>query len=411
MAPVFLLGVDWADEKHDWCLMDEAGKVSDSLAVPHTLPGLEMLRDRVRATVPPGSEILCALETNHGLLVDFLLGQGWTVYPINPKSVDRYRERTRTARVKSDRLDAWLLADILRTDRHLHRPLVPDSTVVRELRELTRDRESLVQEGRRLTNQLMACLKAYWPESLGLFPDLHRPWALDFLAQYPTHEAAAKASLKVLRAFLKAHRHPQWGAKADEIFAALRQPHLFAAPHLVRAKTRQMLHLASQLKTVVRDITDYDAEIERLLREHPDGQLFLSLPGAGPNLAARLLAEIGDDRNRYATFNSLQCDAGTAPVTRQTGKSLSVVLFRRSCKKPLRQAFQLFAGCSLKRCAWARELYRAHRVAGKRHPEAIRIVANRWAKIIFAIWQTRSLYDESRYLAARERSAADHQAA
>ena len=110
-------------------------------------------------------------------------------------------------------------------------------------------------------------------------------------------------------------------------------------------------------------------------------------------------------------FNSLQCDAGTAPVTRQTGKSLSVVLFRRSCKKPLRQAFQLFAGCSLRRCAWARDLYKAHRATGKRHPEAVRILANRWAKIIFAIWQTRSCYDEPRYLAARERFAAHHLAA
>ncbi len=213
MAPVFLLGVDWADEKHDWCSMDEAGKALDSLVAPHTLPGLESLRDHVQGAVPSGSEILCALETNHGLLVAFLLSQGWTVYPINPKSVDRYRERTRAARVKSDQLDAWLLADILRMDRYLHRPLAPDSVLVRELRELTRDRESLVQEGRRLTNQLVAYLKAYWPESLRLFPNFQRPWALDFLAQHPAHEAAAKASPKDFRAFLKTHRYPPVGGQ------------------------------------------------------------------------------------------------------------------------------------------------------------------------------------------------------
>lgn len=401
-----LLGIDWADEKHDACVRDELGQVLDEFSFPHTEEGLEQLRHRVMAAAG-GAEatVLCAIETNQGLLVNFMLEQGWVVYPINPKSVDRYRDRLKTARVKSDRLDAWLNADILRTDRHLHRPLQPDSEQVRELRELTRGREDLVQEGTRLVNQLKVCLKAYWPESISLFADLKTQWVLAFLAKYSTLEIARKASVAALQAFLKEQRHPQWRQLGEDLHTALRAPHIAAPPFLTRTRSRQALHLVRQLQTLTQDLKAYDKEIERLLREHPDGQLYLSLPGAGPTLAARLLAEIGDDRGRYATANSLQCEAGTAPVTQISGKTLRVVKFRRACKKQLRHALHLFAGCSLPRSDWAHDLYHEQRKQGKRHAEALRVVAHKWLKIIFAMRTTRTLYDEQRFLAARVRFA------
>jgi len=303
-------------------------------------------------------------------------------------------------------LDAWALADILRTDRSLHRKLQPDSVQLQELRALTRDREALVQESVRLQNQLQATLKAYWPEVLDLFPNIRSAWALDFLLRFPTHDKARRASRATLESFLKGHRYPNRAAKAEQIHAALRQPHLTVPDHVVRTRSRQMAHWARQLKTTVSDIKAYDKEIERLLNEHPDGQLFQSLPGAGSNLAARLLAEVGDTRERYATANNLQCEAGTAPIIRQSGKTLQIVTFRRACKKPLRQALQLFAGCSLNNCTWARELYSKHRHLGKRHHEALRIVANKWAKIIFAMWKNNTLYDQERFLGDRARHAA-----
>ena len=399
-----LVGLDWADEKHDVCIRDEFGATLTELTIAHSREGLELLRDQVRAASRgQETEVLCAIETNQGLLVNFLLEQGWTVYALNPKAVDRYRDRLRNARAKSDRLDAWLLADILRTDRQLHRPIQPDSELVRELRELTRSREDLGQESVRLINQLQACLKTYWPESLGFFSELDRPIALDFLARYPTWKQAHKASLKVLQAYFKTHHHPRWEQKAQAIYEALRAPRIDAPAYLVRPRSRQMLHLVRQLQTVTADLKTFDKEIERLLGMHPDGQLFLSLPGAGANLAARMLAEIGDSRERYATANSLQCDAGTAPVTKKSGKSLSVVLFRRTCKKQLRHALHLFAGSSLQYCPWARTLYEEQRAKGKRYAEAVRTVANRWVKIIFGMRRSGSCYDERRYLAAKER--------
>lgn len=399
-----LVGIDWADQKHDVCIRSESGTELDAFTVAHTRLGLEQLRDRVRAVIGSDeAEVLCAVETNQGLLVNFLLEQGWVVYPINPKSVDRYRDRLKTARVKSDQLDAWLLSDILRTDRQLHRPLLPDSDQVRELRELTRGREDLVQEGIRLVNQLKACLKVYWPEATALFPEIDRPWVLAFLAQYPILEEARKASLRVLQAFLKGQRHPQWERKAQELHAALQQPHVSAPAFLIRARSRQTAHLVRQLQTLQEDLKAYEKEIERLLRAHPDGQLFLSLPGAGPTLAARMLAEIGDNRERYATADSLRCEAGTAPVTQKSGKTLLVVKFRRACKKQLRHALHLFAGCSLKECCWARAFYDVQRQHGSRHPEALRAVAHKWVKIIFAMRRFNTIYDEERFLAAKER--------
>lgn len=402
-----LVGVDWADQKHDVCIRSPEGETLDSFTIPHSSAGLAELRDRVLFHLSDwDGEVLCAVETSQGLLVNFLLEQGWVVYPINPKSVDRYRDRLRTARPKTDQLDAWLLADILRTDRELHRPLLPDSELVRELRELTRGREDLVQEGVRLTNQLKACLKAYWPEALTILGDLDRPWMLAFLLRYPTHADACKASVPVLTAFLKEQRHPHWQEKAQELYLALRQPHVAVPPFLVRSRSRQALHLVRQLQTVQADLKAYDKEIGRLLKEHPDGQLFLSLPGAGPNLAARLLAEIGDNRDRYATANSLQCEAGTAPVTKKSGKLLSAVVFRRACKKQLRHALHLFALSSLRQSGWAHQLYASQRAKGKRNPEALRVVAHKWLKIIFAMRRSGTLYDERTYLTSKERFAA-----
>lgn len=400
---LLLVGIDWADQKHDVCIMNETGGVLFAFTIPHSHEGFSTLREQVWTAAPEGATVLCAVETNNGILVNFLLEQGWTVYPINPKSVDRYRERTRTAKAKSDQLDAWLLSDILRTDRHLHRPMLPDTEAVRELKELTRGREALVQESVRLVNQLQACLKAYWPESIGMFSDLACPWALDFLSEYPTLKQARAVNTEDLRAFLKKHRHPQWRSKAEGIQTSLQAPHVQVPDYVSRARSRHMVHLAKQLKTVVDDLKAYEKEIERLLKSHPDGALFLSLPGAGATLAAKLLAEVGDNRERYKNANSLQCEAGTAPVTKKSGKTLSQVLFRRACKKPLRQAFQLFAGCSIRFCPWARALYAEQRSKGKCHDEAVRIIANRWAKIVYGMRKSGTHYDDGIYTAAKER--------
>ncbi len=381
--------------------MDEAGTTLQSGTVPHTPEGLDQLLAAIRAHAPSPAEICVALETSHGPLVGTLLEQGFTVYAINPKAVDRHRERFRMAGAKSDLRDAWVLATLLRTDRPLYRPLLPDSEVAQELRVLTRDRAELVRTRTMLRNQLIACLKAYFPEFLALFDDVARPAALAVLHQYPTLETLRRVSPRPLAALLRQHRYPHSEAKAHQIHAALQRPAFHIAPVLVRTKARLAVTLAQQLTGLGQEVGGYEAEIRRVLETHPDGELYLSLPGAGTLLAARMVGELGDHRARYPDAAAAQCEAGTAPITRASGATRTVHV-RRACIRPLRETMWQFAFCSLPMCPWAKQYYQSARQRGKRHAEAIRMLGNVWLRIIIAMRRDHQGYDEAIFLKARE---------
>lgn len=398
---MLLVGIDWADQAHTYCLMDEAGTVLTSGTIPHTAEDLDRLIAAIRTHAIGPQDVCVALETPHGPLVGALLDQGFTVYAINPKAVERHRERFRVAGTKSDLRDAWVLATLLRTDRALYRPLLSDSEGAQELRTLTRDRAELVRTRTMLSNQLTACLKAYFPEFLDLFEDPDRPVALALLQAFPTAEALHRASARRLEAFLRQHHYPGSAPKAREIHHRLHQPTFRIAPVVVRTKSRLALTLARQLVVVVEHITAYDAEIERILRSHPDGELYLSLPGAGDILAARMVGELGDNRERYREAAVAQCEAGTAPVTRASGTARTVHV-RRACSHPLRETLWQFAFCSLQQCLWAKEYYRRARARGKHHAEAIRMLGNVWLRIIIAMRRDHRPYDEAVFLNARE---------
>lgn len=398
---MLLVGIDWADQAHTYCLMDEAGTVATSGTIPHTAEGVDRLIAAIRAHAVGPQDISVALETRHGPLVGALLDQGFTVYAINPKAVDRHRERFRVAGTKSDLRDAWVLATLLRTDRALYQPLLPDSEAAQELRTLTRDRAELVRTRTMLSNQLTACLKAYFPEFLDLFGDPDRPVALALVQAFPTAEALRCASSRRLEAFLRQHHYPRSATKAREIHHRLHQPIFRIAPVVVRTKSRLALTLARQLVLLAEHIAAYEAEIEQVLRSHPDGELYLSLPGAGDILAARMVGELGDNRERYREATVAQCEAGTAPVTRASGTARTVHL-RRACRHPLRETMWQVAFCSLPHCPWAKEYYRRARARGKHHAEAIRMLGNVWLRIIIAMRRDRRPYDEAVFLSARE---------
>ena len=398
---MLLVGIDWADQAHTYCLMDEAGTVLMSGTIPHTADGVDRLIAAIRAHAVGSQDVYVALETRHGPLVGTLLEQNFTVYAINPKAVDRHRERFRVAGTKSDLRDAWVLATLLRTDRALYQPLLPDSEVAQELRTLTRDRAELVRTRTMLSNQLTACLKAYFPEFLDLFGDPDRPVALALLQAFPTVEALRRASSRRLEAFLRQHRYPRSATKAREIHHRLRQPTFRITPVVIRTKSRLALTLARQLVLVGEHIVAYDAEIARILRSHPDGELYLSLPGAGDVLAARMVGELGDNRERYRDAAVAQCEAGTAPITRVSGTTRTVHV-RRACSHPLRETLWQFAFCSLQHCPWAKEYYRRARARGKHHAEAIRMLANVWLRIVVAMRRDCRPYDEAVFLNARE---------
>jgi transposase len=344
-------GIDWADDHHDAVVIDEAGRQLASLHVTHTPAGLNQLTSFLQDITGPDAkeQMACIVETTHGLLIAALLEEGFAVYPVNPRTVDR---RRKPSGAKTDAIDAYLLAKTGRSDLPDLRRLQPDAAQIQELKALTRDQDVLIQSQTRLVNQLTACLKAYYPVALQLFTKVQQHSTLVFLQTYPTPAAAKAASLDELTAVLKQAHHPNPSKVAQHIWQTLQQPHLQADAITTRTKSRLMLALVSQLLPLVEQITAYDKEITRLFLSHPDSETFRSLPGAAKRLAPRLLSGWGDDRSRYSDAASLQALAGTSPVPYESG-TYSKVHKRYACIKPLRNALHQFAWESTRLEAWA----------------------------------------------------------
>lgn len=396
-------GIDWANDHHDALVIDEKGHQAGSIRVNHTPAGLAKLNtflQHIIATTPK-EQMACIIETTHGLLIAHLLEAGWPVYPVNPRTVDRKRS---AAGAKTDRIDAYLLAKTGRADLvDLHR-LVPDKEKVAELKLLTRDQDALVQMQTRLINQLTACLKAYYPVALELFGKLQQKSTLLFLQTYPTPAAAASASPSQIQDLLQQAKHPQARKAASQIAEQLRQPQLQADPATIRAKSRLLRALVSQLLPLMEQIAQYDKEISTLFLTHEDHEIFESLPRAGQRLAPRLLAEIGDDRTRYQAANSLQALGGTAPVLHQSGM-YSKAHRRLGCIKPLRNALHQFAWQTTQSEPWARDYYQRKRAEGKSHTVAVRALANVWVRIIFAMWLHHRCYETTTFEQAQRQHA------
>src|SRR5216683_2446326 len=396
---MFYAGIDWADQKHDGLVLDKAGRKLGSIRVPHTPEGLDKL-DAWLSSALSGQDkeqMACIIETNHGLLIAFLLEQGWPVYPINPRTVDRKRS---ASGAKTDAIDAYVLAKTGRADfADLHR-LTPDSEKVAELKGLTRDQDSLIHMQTRLVNQLTACLKAYYPVALDLFAKLQQRSTLVFLQTYPTLEAAQTASVEQIRQLLKSAGHTTAENVAPKIFEHLHQPSLRANAVTTRPTARLAVALIVQLQPLVEQIAAYDKEIEQLFLSHEDNVVFSSLPRAGKRLAPRLLAEIGDDPARYETAASLQALGGTSPVLFQSG-NYSKPHRRLGCIKPLRNALHQFAWQSTLIEPWAAAYYERKRAEGKSHSVAVRALSNVWVRIIFAMLSTHKPYVSAIFETAR----------
>lgn len=397
---MWFAGVDWADAHHDVMIIDDAGRKVGGRRVTHTPEGLTDLNDFLFSITGPErkEELACIIETTHGLLIASLLEAGYPVYPVNPKTVEHRRG---AAGAKTDKLDAYLLAKHGRSEFADLRRLEPDSPIIAELKALTRDQDSLIQSQTRLVNQLTACLKAYYPVALHLFTKVQQPTALAFLQRYPTPQMALAASVEQVAQVLKQAGHPTPDKSAAKIVETLHHPHLTADAVTTRTKSRLMLILLRQLQPVLEEIAAYDKEISRLFLTHEDNEVFRSLPRAGKRLAPRLLAEIGDERTRYADAASLQALAGTSPVPYESGNS-SKPRRRLACIKPLRNVLYQFAWQRTQTEAWAAEYYQRKRKEGKSHSVAVRALANVWGRIIFALWRDKQEYQTATFEAARQ---------
>src|SRR5258708_26318727 len=294
---MWYVGLDWADTHHDVEVLDEAGKRVGARRFAHSHEGLNELKQFLLSIAASPENLACIVETNHGLLITFLLEACIPIYPVTRKTANQLRK---AQGAKTDQIDAHLLAKIGRLDLAELRQLEPDSPTVAELKTLTRDQDALIQTQTRLVNQLTACLKEYYPAALHLFAKLQQRSALVFLQTYATPQAAQAASVAELTATLRAGKHTNPRRAAPKIFEELHRPQLGATEVIVRAKSRLMLSLVQQLLIVIEDIATYDKEISALFLTHKDQEIWRSLPRAGKRLAPRRLPEWGEDRRPYA---------------------------------------------------------------------------------------------------------------
>ncbi len=387
-------GIDWASEEHALCVVDEGGLKLEGEFFAHDEVGIEELVDRMRAL----GVMRVAIERPDGLLVDRLLEAGFTVLPIHPNKLKATRPRYEAAGGKSDGFDAFVLAELARTDSHRHRALCPDSDETKALRALTRTREDLVGARVRLANELRAQLDAFWPGAAQVFADVDSPIGLAFLERYPAPGDARGLGEKRMTGFLA--RHGYCGRRsAAELLERLRTAPAGRAGALeAEARRGAVLGLVAALRPIVEQIRELTSQIAGAVRAHPDGQVFLPLFKDPKSVitAARLVAEIGDDRGRYPTQEALAADAGMAPVARESGKR-KVAGFRWACDKRLRDAVACLANSTRHTHPWARNVYLNARARGLEHPHAIRVLGRAWLRVLWRCWQDEVPYDPAKH--------------
>lgn len=413
------VGIDWAEEFHLVALGRLGEGVFEVARVEHTPAAVGALIARVAALEPDPAEVRVVIETRHGLLVEALVDAGYTVLPVNPDLVARRRG---PAKKKDDAEDARI-ACLLALDQHTElRALIPHGELAGELRAIARDDVRAARDERRLLNRLRADLAAAFPAALALAgDDLGSPVVLKLLQRWPTADELAAAGRDEIEALARAAKHGWPDRFADRVTQALAGEHFQARDYLVRAKADTIRLASAQLLLLREQRRSWERRMGELLLGDrrrgrakqpgddrgpavPGGEIYLSFPGLGDRLAARIAGEIGDAIGQFDTPNALQCYAGKAPVTRRSGKSELVVATRLACNRYLAEAVQQWAFTSLRTSGWARQFYDTQRSRGKKHHAALRALGNRWLEILWHCLTKDVPYDESVHVANRNRA-------
>lgn len=391
--------LDWASDHHDVVVVERSGALVAEFRFAHTAAGWAEFTAKMQPFV--GAPL--ALETSSGPAVDQLLQRGWTLYPVNPKAAQRYRDRKVPSGTKTDRHDAWSLADALRTDGHGWRPLRPQDEATATLRALCRDEITLIEQRTALVNQLQAALHEYYPAALAIFDDWTQPFAWALIQQFPTPLVLQNAGKRKWEKFL--HTQRLWRTDTAparlELFAQANA--LPASAATTAAKSLLATSLVKVLQTLETQLHEYRRRITEAFAQHPDHDVFGSLPGAGEKLAPRLLSELGRERAVYPDADALCCQAGVSPVSYQSGK-LDKARIRWACDAVLRHTVHLWADCSRQKSPWAQAYYQGKRQQGHSHASALRCLGKRWLKVLWRLWQDSQPYDPTRH----EQSLKDH---
>jgi transposase len=392
---MLFVGVDWGERHHDLCLLDQDGAVLVTRRITDGLAGVGELHALVATHAQDPVQVAVGIGTDRGLLVGALLAAGYQVYAVNPQVVSRYRGRHGSSRAKSDRGDAKVLADLVRTDRHNHRQVAGDSPLVEAVKVLARAHQSLIWARQRHVNSLRSTLREFYPGALAAVgAQLAEPEALALLELAPTPKQGRRLTrAAVRRALIQAGRRRNLQARVMAVHDALAAPQL-TAPEPVEAAYRQVVGaLVAVLGSLNRQVAALEEQLSARFGAHPDAPIVRSLPGLGMVLGARVLAEFGDDPHRYATAKGRKAFAGTAPVTRASGLRTTVVA-RAACNQRLVDACYLWAFASLTASPGARRCYDAHRARGQTHHQALRALGNRLVGILHGCLARRVAYQE-----------------
>jgi transposase len=397
------IGLDWADERHAVCLrVAETNKIQ-AFSIeqqPEKLHAwLSGLREKFN-----NRKIGIAVEKSRGGLIYALMEYDFLIlYPINPKSLAKYRESACISGAKDDPSDAELLMDLIYRHRERYRPWSPDTTQTRTIQLLCEYRRKVVDDKTALTNRLEATLKGYFPQALDWAGALDTVQACDFLTKWPSLQAIRKARPASIRKFYMDHSC----RRADVIerrLKSIRSARLLTDDKAVTHASILMVQATvDALRPVIASIKRFDDDIAEAFQQHPDRELYESFPGAGEVMEPRLLAAMGSDRDRFDSADEVQTFSGIAPVTKRSGK-IHYVHRRYACPRFIRQTFHEWARLTLRYSIWARAYYEHQRSIGKRHNTAIRALAFKWIRIVFRCWKNGVLYDELIYLKSLRRS-------
>lgn len=383
-------GWDWATGSHDVTVIGQTGARTDRWALAHTEDGIASTLARLRRHGDP-SQIPVAIETTRGLVIDRLLAAGHTVFPVHPNAFNAMRPRWGAARAKSDPGDSFKLADYLRTDHPMLRPLTPTLPETLQVQALTRQRANHIEARIAALNQLAALLEEHWPGAKAVFASLDSDIALAFLDAYPTPEAAAKLTASRLESFCK--RHSYSGRQPGSVLIQRLRTAPTAASRLGPATIGRLIGVQVQLVRAIRaTLRELNTAIAEATTTHPYAPLIADLPRIGTINLGQIIGEIGPILERATTCAQLAAETGAAPVTKESG-NFRAVNFRHAVNRRARQALITFADNSRHDSDWAARIYNDARARGKRHPHAVRILARAWLRVIWACWRTKTRYD------------------
>jgi transposase len=396
---LLFVGDDWAEDHHDIELMDAAGRTLAKARLPEGVAGVARLHAMIGERLGEDAEdaagqVRIGIETDRGPWVQALIAAGYMVFAVNPLQAARYRERLGVSGAKSDTADAHMLADMVRTDSHQLRPVAGDSAEAEAVKVVTRMHKTLIWERTRAGQRLRHALREYFPAALAAFEDLDAADTLELLAKAPDPASAAKLSIAQISAALKRARRRNIPAKATTIQAALRTEQLGQPAVVTAAYAASVRALVAVLVTLNEQVSILQGQVEAHFGRHPDAEIILSQPGLGAILGARVLAEFGDDHDRYASAKARKNYAATSPITRASGRKKTVAA-RFVHNDRLIDALMTQAFTSLRNSPGARAYYDRQRARGASYSAALRQLANRLVGILHGCLKTGTPYDEA----------------